>query len=129
MSDQKAPIAVIEDNTPIRKLFATILAKSGFTVIEFADGNSALKSFKENPVSTIIMDILLPDINGTELIKDVRKIDACSDIPIIAVTGFAQSSDREKFIELGFDAYISKPINTGAFVEEIKTIRSNKFAN
>jgi two-component system, cell cycle response regulator DivK len=129
MTDQNAPIAVIEDNTPIRKLFATILSKSGFPVVEFPDGNSALASFKDNPVSTIIMDILLPDINGTELIKDVRLIDNCNNVPIIAVTGFAQTSDREKFIELGFDAYISKPINTHAFVDEVKEIRTNKFSN
>lgn len=126
MSNSSAPIVVIEDNAPIRKLFATILSKAGYEVIEFSDGNSALEALPTQAVSTIIMDILLPDINGTDLIGKVRDLDNCKDIPIIAVTGFAQSQDREKFLGFGFDAYISKPINTSAFVEEINQIRSGK---
>lgn len=129
MANSSAPIVVIEDNAPIRKLFSTILNKSGFEVIEFSDGNSALEALSEQEVSTIIMDILLPDINGTDLIGKVRQLENCKDIPIIAVTGFAQAHDRDKFLNFGFDAYISKPINTSAFVEEINEIRSQKLAN
>ena len=126
MSEQSSSIVVIEDNTPIRKLFSTILKKSGFDVQEFGDGNTALEFLKANGTSTIIMDILLPDVNGTELIKEVRSLSEHENTPVIAVTGFAQANDREKFISIGFDAYISKPINTTAFVDEVKQVRDNK---
>lgn len=129
MANQEAPIAVIEDNIPIRKLFCTILNKAGFKTLEYSDANSAVDGLKKNEVSTILLDILLPDKNGTDLIEDLRNNSTLKDIPIIAVTGFAQSSDQHKFMKLGFDGFIPKPINTVSFVQEIKDIRSNKFDN
>ena len=129
MANQDAPIAVVEDNIPIRKLFCTILNKSGFKTLEFSDAKSAIDGLKTSEVSTVLLDILLPDKNGTELIEDLRKNNKLKDIPIIAVTGFAQPSDQQKFMKLGFDGFIPKPINTTSFVQEIKDIRTNKFEN
>lgn len=127
MPDQSLPIAIVEDNTPIRKLFSTILKKGGFKTLEFEDGNSALAGLRNTPVSTVILDILLPDKNGTDMIDEIRGFQDNDKVPIIAITGFAQAQDREKFLNLGFDAYLSKPINTSTFVEEIKSIREEKF--
>ncbi len=129
MANQEAPIAVVEDNTPIRKLFCTILNKAGFKTIEYSDAKSAIEGLKSKEVSTILLDILLPDKNGTDLIEDLRSNSNLKDIPIIAVTGFAQSSDQHKFMKLGFDGFIPKPVNTSSFVQEIQDIRSNKFDN
>jgi len=121
-------VCVIEDNLPIRRLFTTVLKKAGFDTVDFSDGASALAHLQSNPVNAIIMDILLPDINGTELIKSVREIESCKNIPIVSVTGFAQASDREKFLQAGFDGYIAKPINTQSFVSELQEIinKANK---
>ena len=129
MVNQDAPIAIIEDNAPIRKLFATVLTKNGFKTLEYGSGEEAINGLKENECSTILLDILLPDKNGTELIEDLRTIRNIKEIPIIAVTGFAQTSDQQKFMKLGFDGFIAKPINTSAFVNEIKELRTNKFEN
>ncbi len=129
MVNQDAPIAIIEDNAPIRKLFATVLTKSGFKTLEYGTAEEALNGLKETECSTILLDILLPDKNGTELIEDLRAIKNLKEIPIIAVTGFAKPSDQQKFMKLGFDGFIPKPINTSAFVNEIKEYRSNKFEN
>jgi len=122
MSKQDKPVCVIEDNIPVRKLFCTLLKKDGFDTVDFHDGNSAGKWLTDNEVSGIIMDILLPDLNGTELISIIRKIPHCKDVPIIAVTGFAQPNDREKFLELGFDSYIAKPVSTSSFVDDVKVV-------
>lgn len=127
MPNPSLPIAIVEDNSPIRKLFSTLLKKSGFEILEFENGETALKGLKENDVSTIILDILLPDVNGSDIIEDIRQIPKCKDIPIVAVTGFAQATDKEKYLKLGFDAYIAKPINTKTFSEEINEIRNEKF--
>ncbi|MDC1067630.1 response regulator [Candidatus Kapabacteria bacterium] len=127
MSDKSNPIAIVEDNTPIRKLFSTLLKKAGHQIIEFENGESAMEGLKNTSVSTIILDILLPDRNGSDMIGELRGIKGYDKIPIIAITGFAQASDRQKFIDLGFDAYLAKPINTSSFVEEINTIRDEKF--
>ena len=119
-------IAVIEDNDPIRKLFCTILKKTNFEIDEFANAETALVGLREKEYVAIIMDILLPDINGTDLIGEVRKFPNCKDTPIIAVTGFALNQDKQKFLDLGFDAYIAKPVNTAAFTDEVKDIINSK---
>lgn len=126
MSNQLLPVCVIEDNTPIRRLFCTILKKAGFETMDFADGMSAIEWLKTNSTSGIIMDILLPDLNGTELISMVRDMPNGENVPIIAVTGFAQTNDRERFMELGFDSYIAKPVNTTNFVTEVQNVFANK---
>lgn len=112
-------ICVIEDNVPIRKLFCTLLKRAGYETMDFDDGTSSSEWLKTNKVKAIIMDILLPDINGTELIKIVRE-GANKDTCIVAITGFAASHDREKFTELGFNGYLAKPINTTTFVADVE---------
>lgn len=115
-------IIVIEDSKPIRKLFCTLLEKSGYQTKDFEDAKSSIQWLNENTGSKgIIMDILLPDMNGTELLKKVKET-AHKDTPVIAITGFAASNDREKYLNMGFDHYMSKPINTSTFIEEIKTV-------
>ncbi len=115
-------ICVIEDNTPIRKLFCTLLKKSGYETVDFDDGKSALAYLSASSPKAIIMDILLPDINGTDLIKLVHDISINKDTPVVAVTGFAATQDREKFIELGFRGYLAKPVNTASFVLDLEKL-------
>ena len=114
-------ICIIEDNKPIRKLFSTLLKKANYETIEFADGQSIIEWLGANNMPTaFILDILLPDQSGTDILNIIRQKPNGVSIPIIAVTGFATTNDRQKYIDLGFDYYISKPINTTTFVEEIK---------
>lgn len=113
-------ICVIEDNMPIRKLFSTLLSKNGFQVVDFGDGATSLAWLKENMPNAILCDILLPDMNGSDILNFVRSKPDGAKVPIIAATGFAKINDREKYLEMGFDGYISKPINTATFVQEIK---------
>ncbi|MGE5481011.1 MAG: response regulator [Chloroflexota bacterium] len=117
-----APICVIEDNIPIRKLFTTLLKKAEYEVVDFGNSTDSLAWLKGNNASAIIMDILLPDLNGTELIKIIREMPLHNKVPIIAATGFASTQDQDKLIELGFDYYICKPINTTTFTQEIKSV-------
>lgn len=125
MSDNR-PVCVIEDNKPIRKLFCTLLKKSGFETVDFGDGNSAMDWLKDNVPYGVLVDILLPDLNGGEILEFIRSKEEGDKIPVIAATGFAQSNDRDKFIRQGFDGYIPKPINTGSFVSEVKEIFDSK---
>ncbi len=115
-------ICVIEDNVPIRKLFTTLLKKSGFEVNDFGDGSSSIEWLKSNIPDIILMDILLPDINGSELLTSVRSLNGLQKVKIIAVTGFASANDRDKYLEIGFDGYLPKPINTASFVSDIQSM-------
>ena len=113
-------IIVVEDNAPIRKLFCTLLKKQGLEVIDFGSGDAVLKELPNLKPDLMVLDILLPDINGTELIGKIRAMPHCSNVPAVAVTGFATEQDEIKFKELGFNGYLSKPINTDTFISEIK---------
>jgi len=113
-------IIVVEDNAAIRKLFCTLIKKQGYEVTDFENGESVLKGLPNLKPDLMVLDILLPDINGTDLISKIRAVPHCSNVPVIAVTGFATEQDAAKFKELGFNGYLSKPINTTAFIDEIK---------
>ncbi len=107
---------------PIRKLLCTLLKRGGYETVDFDNGAESLEWLGSNKAKAVLMDILLPDINGTELIQSVRALEQHKETVIVAVTGFAASHDREKFSELGFNGYLSKPINTTTFIEDIEAI-------
>ncbi len=126
MNEGQQLICVIEDNNSVRKLYYTLLQKSNFTIIEFEDGNPAVEWLTTHKPLAVICDDLLPDTNGKEIITAIRKMSDGKKLPVIAITGFAHASDRERYFEMGFDGYISKPINTSSFVDEIRQIIDSK---
>ncbi len=129
MNSEEYPICVIEDNKGIRKMFCILLNKAGFKTIEFDNGKSAIDWLDSNQAGGIIADILLPDMNGTEILKSVRQLLWGNKVAIIAVTGFALASDKDKYLNMGFDGYISKPVDTQTFTVSVKEIIENKKIN
>jgi CheY-like chemotaxis protein len=129
MGTENNPICLIEDNKAIRKMFGILLNKAGYQTQEFEDGKSAVEWLNKNTPKCVIVDILLPDMNGTEIMSAIRKMPDGGSVPIIAVTGFAHPSDREKYLIMGFDDYISKPVDTTTFAKIVSGIIENKIAN
>ena len=105
-------ILIVGDNPLNLKLLMVILRPYGYIILEAADGEEALKVAVREKPSLILMDMQLPKLSGLEVTKRLRQMPAFKHIPIIAVTAYAMKGDKEKFIEAGCDAYISKPINT-----------------
>lgn len=110
---------VIEDNEPIRKLFTLLLRKAGHTVHDFALGETAMEWLAENETPIVLCDIMLPDTSGEDVLEFIRNLPSGNSVKVIALTAFARQGDREKFLEMGFDGYIAKPINPQSFVEDI----------
>jgi len=101
-------ILVAEDVENNFMLLKWILAESNFNIVRASNGEEAVEVFKSGKhIDLIIMDIKMPKMTGIEAAKLIREIDA--DIPVIAVTAYAQDTDREKIMEAGFNDYISKP--------------------
>ncbi|MFH1052081.1 MAG: response regulator [bacterium] len=126
MSTNSNTICVIEDNTPIRKLLSTVLGKSGYAVVDFGDGSSAMEWLKTNSPLAVLVDYVLPDLDGSVIIEFIRNKTEGAKVPVIAVTGLAQENDKEKILKLGFDSYISKPIDTANFAGQVKEIIEKK---
>lgn len=119
MNSEHELICVIEDNVSVRKLYEVILKKNNYTVVEFEEGKKAVEWLSTNSPLAVICDDLLPDSSGKEIITSLRNFPHGKILPVIIVTGFAHSTDRERYISMGFDGYISKPINTSSFIDEL----------
>ncbi len=112
-------VCIIEDNMPIRKLFSTLLQKNGFIVFGFDNALDGIEWLKLNVPAVIVMDILLPGLSGQEAVKIIRELPGYENIPVVAVTGLATFTDRDKLLGSGFNHYITKPVNVVTFAQEI----------
>jgi len=108
-------ILVVEDNPLIMELVRTLLDSFGYESIEAADGAMALLLSKKNKLNLILLDIQLPGIDGTEILKILKGDPATRDIPVIALTAHAMRGDEEKFLKAGCSGYVSKPIDIQKF--------------
>jgi two-component system, OmpR family, alkaline phosphatase synthesis response regulator PhoP len=113
-------ICLIEDNTSVNKLFTLILKKEGYEVVSFLDGTTFIEWANMNIASLIVMDIILPDINGVDLLKKMRSIENYTQIPVIAATAMASEANIKNLIHLGFTDVIFKPLNKTDFLQKIE---------
>ncbi|HEU5358104.1 MAG TPA: response regulator [Gemmatimonadales bacterium] len=102
-------VAVVEDNTDNRLLLQALLADR-YTVDEYESGPAALAGCAAAPPRVILLDFSLPGMDGAEVLRRLRNDPALARIPVIALTAHAMSGDRERFLEMGFDGYVTKPI-------------------
>ena len=105
-------ILIVEDNPLHTKLIEMTLKSKNYTLLKANDGEKALDIAKKERPDLIIMDLNLPGMTGFEVTKKLRENPAFSHTPIIAITAYAMRGDRERVIESGCDAYLSKPIDT-----------------
>lgn len=112
-------IYVVDDEQNIRELVKTYLQKDGYEVRDFGDGSTAYESFLKAPADMLIIDIMMPGMDGYSLCREIRKT---SDVPIIMVSAKDDEIDRILGLELGSDDYISKPFSPRELVARVKTI-------
>jgi two-component system cell cycle response regulator DivK len=113
-------ILIVEDNEDNMYLIGFIVRQKGYDVIEARNGQDGVQlAIKEKP-DIILMDIQLPDFDGLETTRRIRKSDAAIDVPIIALTSYAMTGDRQKALKAGCNGYIEKPINPDTIMDEIE---------
>ena len=112
-------IMLVEDETSIRETMAEFLAEEGFEILQAADGLEALEVFRENQPDLIILDLMLPKLDGLEVCKAIRQK---SNVPIIMVTARDEEIDKLLGLELGADDYITKPFQP---LEAVARVKSN----
>ena len=101
-------ILLVDDDPNIRQLVNLYLQKEGFEVMMADRGDEALKMFKASPPNLILLDIMLPGMDGWQVCREVRTI---SNIPIIMLTAKDETFDKVLGLELGADDYVSKPFD------------------
>ncbi|MCB1481012.1 MAG: response regulator [Rhodobiaceae bacterium] len=113
-------IMIVEDNELNMKLFHDLLKANGFDVVGTHDGRQAVELARGERPDLILMDIQLPEVSGLDVTAWLKDDDELQHIPVIAVTAFAMKGDEERIREGGCEAYISKPISVGKFIETVK---------
>ena len=122
----KIKILVVDDESRMRKLVHDFLTREGYAVVEAADGEEALDIFySDKEISLIVLDVMMPKINGWEVCREIRKI---SKLPIIMLTAKGDESDELNGFEIGADEYISKPFSPKILVARVTALlrRANK---
>lgn len=115
----RGKILIADDNEKNRKLVRLILQKD-YEIIEAEDGQQAVSLAKETAPDLILMDIQMPIMDGTDALKKLRSDEATTKIPVLALTSYAMSGDKNRFLEQGFDGYISKPLKTRELQDSVK---------
>lgn len=119
-------ILVVEDDKNLRKLIVTCLEKANYTVFDTKNGEEALELMDRQYVDLIVTDIMMPEMNGYELIKELR--DANYNTPILIITAKEDIEDKRVGFSLGADDYMVKPINIDELIMRVKSLlkRSNQ---
>jgi len=102
-------ILVVEDNADNLAVLEAFL-EDDYELVNADDGQKGLAMAISEKPDLILMDISLPEMDGTEVLAEIRKYDEIKDTPTIALTAHAMVGDKEKYLALGFEAYVSKPI-------------------
>jgi len=114
---RKAHILVVDDERYILDMLKCTLEDEGYSVDVAADGNSALTLLTEHKPDLVLLDILMPGLNGYQILDIIRKR---SDVPVIMVTGVAEATSVAQTVDLGADDYVRKPFNTRVLMARIK---------
>jgi len=102
-------IAVIEDN-PDNRLLVRVILESLYRVTEFESGSEALAGLRQTVPDLVLLDVSLPGMDGTEVLRQIRADPRLRHLPVIALTAHAMTGDREKYLAAGFNDYVTKPI-------------------
>lgn len=113
-------VLVVEDELPIRKLISFNLSRSDFAVVETGEGRAVLPLVEQENPSMVILDLMLPDLDGFEVCAKLREL--YPNLPIIILSARGQDMDKIMGLELGADDYIVKPFNPLELVARIRTV-------
>jgi CheY-like chemotaxis protein len=108
-------VLVADDNPVSRELIREILETDDCEVIEACDGREALEKLRQHQPDLALLDIQMPVLDGNAVIRELRADSRFSQLPVVALTAYAMQGDREKALALGFDSYITKPIDIPVF--------------
>ena len=113
-------VLIVEDNELNMKLFHDLLEAHGYNTVGTRNGIEALDLARKHRPDLVLMDIQLPEVSGLEVTKWLKDDPELKSIPVVAVTAFAMKGDEERIREGGCEAYLSKPISVGLFLDTVR---------
>ncbi|PSO48547.1 MAG: DNA-binding response regulator [Cyanobacteria bacterium SW_9_44_58] len=119
MENHQEQILVVDDEASIRRILETRLSMIGYDVVTAADGEEAIATFNENHPDLVVLDVMMPKLDGYGVCQELRKE---SDIPIIMLTALGDVADRITGLELGADDYVVKPFSPKELEARIRSV-------
>jgi CheY-like chemotaxis protein len=124
LREGRLPLRVLlaEDNAVNQRLAVRLLEREGHNVVVAEDGTQALKALEKEPFDIVLMDVQMPAMDGVETTAAIRNLERSTGarIPIVAMTAHAMAGDRQRFLSLGMDGYVSKPIDSRELYDAIE---------
>ena len=113
-------ILIVDDNARNRKLVRDVLRFAGFRTLEADGGVEGIAAVVEHLPDLVLMDIRMPDMNGTEALRQLKDDERTAQIPIVALTSSTMVGDQQRFLGDGFDGYLRKPISVREFPGQVR---------
>jgi CheY-like chemotaxis protein len=102
-------VLVVEDEPENRLLLGVVLTSEGYEVVEAEDGPAALAAARQHPPDLVLLDVMMPEMNGYAVLEALRADTSTRSIPVIMLTALAQRGDVERAVEMGVAGYVTKP--------------------
>jgi DNA-binding response OmpR family regulator len=119
MSDKKKILAV-DDESDVLLILKTALISEGFQVFTATNGPDAINLARENTPDLMVLDMMMPEMNGFETLKQIREFPACQSIPVIMLTGVSDKDRIRQALDLGIDYYIVKPFEFHDLISKVR---------
>lgn len=115
-------VLIAEDEPHIVESLTFVLSRSGFEVSSVLDGEAAIARVRADPPDMVILDVMLPRLNGFDVLKQLKSDPALRSIPVIILTAKGQAQDRRMAEEIGVDGFMTKPFSNREFVDEVRRL-------
>ena len=119
-------ILIVEDDAKNMKLFRDLLQANGFFTLEATDGKQGVEIAQSSLPDLILMDVMMPVMNGIDAIAILKSDERTRQIPVIALTSFALPDEKKRIFEAGCDSYLLKPVRIKPFMDKIRKYLSTK---
>ena len=120
MECMKKPILLVDNNVDTLKILTLILQGEGYAIDTALDGEKALTKVSEQPPQLILLDLMLPKLNGIDVCRRLKQNDSTRDIPVIIMTAKSKDEARKGAASAGANSYLLKPFDPGELVEQVK---------
>ena len=130
MSKDPRSILVVDDNEDIRNLLSLVLQKEGYEVFLAPNGSEALEIVKNNRLDLVLLDVMMPELSGLEVLRSIRenKDNKICSIPVMMITAASTVSDIDAAVEIGASSYIIKPFRNENLIAKVSAIFQEELA-
>lgn len=121
-ASEQTTVLVVDDDQVLRSLLSKLLNALGYKVVEAGDGVEALAVVERNPVTAILMDVMMPRMDGFEACRRVKEDPSSAHIPVVLITALTDNEHRRQGIEAGADEYVRKPVEVADLLAVLKRV-------